>query len=355
MAQRNDQVAAFFLLQKLCIDVGHLGAVHPLQVRVFAVAVGFVSDQAKQPHQMPAHPLDDIVFGPYMAVGSRTEWVCGQIFRADIRRGIADLVPFCIVFDEQIGDQQLRQAVVYPIAEGIVPGCRPGIGHRLVAYVKFVVAQGAKIHLHLCQRQDLPAFLVAVLVWGALGVIAAVQGQILSGGPAADLCLGCRHPRHAAGDMGDAVRTHLFGRPQIGVDIIAQQQHHIPLAGFRLFRCRQRPAVQHRGYHRARRQGSGRFQESIAGNLFHGTVLLFVLGRRTPTTRGTVLRNKKKTRYGPGPGCIASLTSHADSHCNSDRTTIANLVPKINNYEDNILTIRCLFVQIVQNDAMHTR
>ena len=178
-------------------------------------------------------------------------------------------MPFCIVFDEQIGDQQLRQAVVHPIAEGIVPGCRPGIGHRLVAYVKFVVAQGAKIHLHLCQRQDLPAFLVAVLVWGALGVIAAVQGQILSGGPAADLCLGCRHPRHTAGDMGDAVLPHLFGRPQIGVDIIAQQQHHISLVLFVILDPWPGPSSQQGGHSRSSCSGAGGSKKIFARDLLH--------------------------------------------------------------------------------------
>jgi len=237
-----------------------------------------------------------------LRIRTRCKGIGAQVFRLDVDICIRDLLPGWIVLDKHIGYQQLRQSMGHPIIPLAFPRIDPGVYHRLIAYIKFVVAQGAKIHFHLCQRQDLPAFLVAVLVWGALGVIAAVQGQILSGGPAADLCLGCRHPRHTAGDMGDAVLPHLFGRPQIGVDIIAQQQHHIPLAGFRLFRCRQRPAVQHRGYHRARRQGSGRFQESIAGNLFHGTVLLFVLGRRTPTTRGTVLRNKKKDAIRPRTG-----------------------------------------------------
>lgn len=113
----------------------------------------------------------------------------------------------------------------------------------LIAHVEFVVAQGAEIYLHFGQGQDLPALLIAVLVRSSLGVVTTVQGQGFAKGSVAYPGLGSSHSCHAAGDPGRAVRTHDLRSTQIGVDIVAQQQHDIAFVGGVVLRVRPGTAI----------------------------------------------------------------------------------------------------------------
>ena len=269
VAQRNDQVAAFFLLQKLCIDIGHFAAIHPFQVGVFAVAIGLLAQNAKQTYFIAAHHLDGVILCLGLRIRTRCKGIGAQVFRLDVGICIRDLLPGWIVLDKYIGHQQLRQSMGHPIIPLAFPRIDPGVYHRLVAHIKFVVAQGAKIHFHLCQRQDLPAFLVSVLIRCSLGVVSAVQGERSAQGFAAHQRLRCRHSGCTTHDLCGAIRIHGFGGGQVGVDVVAQQQHHISLVLFVILDPWPGPSSQQGGHSRSSCSGAGGSKKIFARDLLH--------------------------------------------------------------------------------------
>ena len=148
VADRNDQIAALFLLQEAGIYLCHLRTVHPGQIRVFAVAIGLSAFQRKQAHLVAAHPADGVVFGTGFSICTGTKSVGAQVIGTNVRLGVSDLLAVGIVFDEHIGDKQLGQLVVDPIVQPVFPGVDPRGFNRLIAHVKFVVAQRASIVVH---------------------------------------------------------------------------------------------------------------------------------------------------------------------------------------------------------------
>ena len=277
VADGDDKITALLLLEETGIDSGNLGTVHPGQVRVLAVAVGLLAFQSKQTHPVACYLADGVVFGSGLGVGPGTKSIGAQVIGADVGAGIRDRLAVGVVFDEHIGYQQLGQFVVDPVAQPVFPGVDPGVFDGLIAHVEFVVAQGAEIYLHFGQGQDLPALLIAVLVRSSLGVVTTVQGQGFAKGSVAypGLCGG--HSRHAAGDPGRAVRTHDLRSTQIGVDIVAQQQHDIAFVGGVALRVR--PGTAHEsGSHSSSGSGGGcQLQETFPRNLFHDSVLLLTV------------------------------------------------------------------------------